>query len=190
LPARADTSAAAATIAGPTADGVPAAGGGGCATGGLGAASGHRGTWFARARRCGSGTATGANSGATAATGSSASGHVSGSSGTAIGTPACSSHDQRHFQLCAAAARGAPKHAEVQSHSQFSGPAGGAGSGLDCAGGVCRRTASTTWSTTFWTPAWLIWTTGPSSPGLLIRIETLTLEGWSCFTLTSGGVSL
>jgi hypothetical protein len=39
-------------------------------------------------------------------------------------------------------------------------------------------------------PAPLTWTTGPSSPGLLIRIETLTLVGWLCVTDTSAGVSL
>jgi hypothetical protein len=35
-------------------------------------------------------------------------------------------------------------------------------------------------------PALLICVTGPSSPGLLIRIETLTLLGWSCVILTLG----
>ena len=105
-------------------------------------------------------------------------------SGPGIDTPAGTSWSHDHCQshcgppLAAAAPAGAlappPKHAEVQIQVQSSGrpltpESAGPGSG-----------ASVMWLTTFVTtsaPAPLTWTTGPSSPGLLIRIETLTLVG-------------
>ena len=52
--------------------------------------------------------------------------------------------------------------------------------------GGSARTRWTICSTSVVPPALLIWTTGPSSPGLLIRIETLTLDGCCCVTLTLG----
>jgi hypothetical protein len=39
-------------------------------------------------------------------------------------------------------------------------------------------------------PASFVWTTSPSSPGLKIRIETLTFDGESCVTVTFAGDSL
>src|SRR6185369_16977185 len=103
-------------------------------------------------------------------------------SGPGIGTPAGTSWSHDHCQsqcgppVAAAAPAGAPapppKHAEVQIHVQSSGRPLTPGS----AGAGAASGASVTWLTTS-APAPLTWTTGPSSPGLLIRIETLTLVG-------------